>query len=145
MSQLRSVNSKSTKCSTRYGDINWTFVPNPIIRKTRPALGGDYDDALDMLDFEKRFQENMDKNIENYFNTQDVEESNRKLEYFMNQDADHGNTQQALIASQPHIQYSNINRSSIAVSDIPLDALYNDPIDQIKKFELRDGRDVAPI
>ena len=46
---------------------------------------------------------------------------------------------------QPHIQYSNIVRSSIGVSDIPLEALYNDKIDQIKKFEVHDGRDVAPI
>jgi len=68
LSQLRSINSKSTKCSTRYGDINWTFIPNPIIKKKRfPTSLGDYDDQSGELDFAKKFEENMNKNIENYF------------------------------------------------------------------------------
>jgi len=50
----------------------------------------------------------MNKNIENYFNQQDVEESNRKLEYFINQDIGQEGIYKSQVEMQPHIQYSNI-------------------------------------
>ena len=43
-----------------------------------------------------------------------------------------------------HIQYG-IHRSKVGLSEIPLSLIFNEKVDQIKKFERLAGREVAPI
>lgn len=43
-----------------------------------------------------------------------------------------------------HIQQS-VARTRVGISEIPLDAIFNDKIDAIKSFERRNGKNPAPI
>ena len=43
------------------------------------------------------------------------------------------------------IQYSNISRQKVSESNIPLDLIFNENIDNIKRFEKKTGKNHAPI
>ena len=66
----------------------------------------------------------------------------KQLEFFLNQDSSNEKQEKGL-----KFQYM-VHRQKIGVSNIPLDLLYNEKVDMIKRFEgqtSKDARDPAPI
>ena len=94
----------------------------------------------DKLKFERETQKKYDEYLEKTTGG-DTEGQSQNLEYILDQPIE----SDAMKAdTEIRIQYA-VKRSNLGISDIPLEAIYNDDIDKIKKFERKAGRDHVPL
>ena len=85
----------------------------------------------------ERYLDSLEQQVEEKY-----DDPSEQYKYFIDQPLSKGDQIKADKGEQ--IQQA-VKRQSFGVSEIPLEALYNDSIDQIKQFEMNAGRDHAPI